>query len=73
GIVGHISLANGTMIGAQAGVPKTIKEEGTTILGSPAYDAEEYKKSYMGFRRLPQILDRLRELELEVKKLKENK
>lgn len=72
GIVGHISLADGTMIGAQAGVPKTIKEEGTTILGSPAYDAEEYKKSYMGFRRLPQILDRLRELEEQVKKLKEN-
>jgi len=72
GIVGHISLADGTMIGAQAGVPKTIKEEGTTILGSPAYDAEEYKKSYMGFRRLPQILDRLREVELELKKLKEN-
>ncbi|MBK7130588.1 MAG: UDP-3-O-(3-hydroxymyristoyl)glucosamine N-acyltransferase [Crocinitomicaceae bacterium] len=73
GIVGHISLADGTMIGAQSGVPKTIREEGTTILGSPAYDAEDYKKAYMGFRRLPQILDRLRELENEVKKLKENK
>lgn len=72
GIVGHISLADGTMIGAQSGVPKTIKQEGTTILGSPAYDAEDYKKAYMGFRRLPQILDRLRELEEEVKKLKEN-
>jgi UDP-3-O-[3-hydroxymyristoyl] glucosamine N-acyltransferase len=72
GIVGHISLADGTMIGAQSGVPKTIKETGTTILGSPAYDAEDYKKAYMGFRRLPQILDRLREVELELKKLKEN-
>lgn len=72
GIVGHISLADGTLIGAQSGVPKTITKTGTTILGSPAYDAEDYKKSYMGFRRLPQILDRLRELEEEVKKLKEN-
>lgn len=72
GIVGHISLADGVLIGAQAGVPKTITKEGTTLLGSPAYDAEDYKKSYMGFRRLPQILDRLRELEEEVKKLKNN-
>lgn len=71
GVVGHISLADGTMIGAQAGVPKTIKKEGTMLLGSPAYEAEEYKKSYMGFRRLPQILDRLREVENELKKLKE--
>lgn len=73
GIVGHISLADGTMIGAQAGVPKTITKEGTILLGSPAYDAEDYKKSYMGFRRLPQILDRLREVEEELKKLKEKK
>ena len=70
GIVGHISLADGTLIGAQSGVPKTIKKEGTVLLGSPAYDADEYKKAYMGFRRLPQILDRLRELEQEIKELK---
>lgn len=71
GIVGHISLADGTLIGAQSGVPKTIRKEGTVLLGSPAYDADDYKKAYMGFRRLPQILDRLREVENELKKLKE--
>ena len=72
GIVGHISLADGTLIGAQAGVPKTIKKEGTMLLGSPAYEADDYKKSYMGFRRLPQIMDRLRALEEELKHLKDN-
>jgi len=72
GIVGHISLADGTLIGAQSGVPKTIRKEGTTLLGSPAYDADDYKRAYMGFRRLPQILDRLREVEEELKKLKSN-
>ncbi len=72
GIVGHISLADGTLIGAQSGVPKTIRKEGTTLLGSPAYDAEDYKRAYMGFRRLPQILDRLREVEEELKILKSN-
>lgn len=72
GIVGHISLANGTLIGAQSGVPKTIKKEGTILLGSPAYEADDYKKSYMGFRRLPQIMDRLRAVEEELKQLKDN-
>ncbi|MFK8044214.1 MAG: UDP-3-O-(3-hydroxymyristoyl)glucosamine N-acyltransferase [Crocinitomicaceae bacterium] len=72
GIVGHISLANGTLIGAQAGVPKTIKKEGVMLLGSPAYEADDYKKSYMGFRRLPQIMDRLKALEDELKRLKDN-
>lgn len=70
GIVGHISLADGTLIGAQSGVPKTIRKEGTTLLGSPAYDANDYKKAYMGFRRLPQILDRLRAVEQELEELK---
>ena len=72
GIIGHISLADGTLIGAQSGVPKTIRKEGTTLLGSPAYDADDYKRAYMGFRRLPQILDRLREVEQELEKLKSN-
>jgi len=72
GIVGHISLADGTLIGAQSGVPKTIRKEGTTLLGSPAYDADDYKKAYMGFRRLPQILNRLRELEQELENLKKD-
>jgi len=73
GIVGHIQLANGTMIGAQAGVPKTIKKEGTMLLGSPAYDADDYKKSYMGFRRLPQIMERLKALEAELENIKNKK
>lgn len=72
GIVGHITLADKTLIGAQSGVPKTIRKEGTTLLGSPAYDADDYKRAYMGFRRLPQILDRLREVEQELEKLKSN-
>ncbi len=71
GIVGHNTIADGVMIGAQSGIAKSIKKEGAIVLGSPAYDADDYKKSYMGFRRLPMILDRLRVLEEELKKLKE--
>ena len=70
GIVGHIEIADKVMIGAQSGIPKTIKKEGSMHLGSPAYEADEYKKAYMGFRRLPQILSRLREMEEEIEKLK---
>ncbi|MCB9224701.1 MAG: UDP-3-O-(3-hydroxymyristoyl)glucosamine N-acyltransferase [Crocinitomicaceae bacterium] len=73
GIVGHIEIADGVKIGAQSGVGKSIKKEGEMVLGSPAYEAEEYKKSYMGFRRLPFILNKLRELEAELKQLKEEK
>ena len=72
GIVGHIEMADGTMIGAQSGIGKGTKKEGEMLLGSPAFAAEDYKKSYMGFRRLPYILNKLRELEAELEEIKEN-
>lgn len=63
GIAGHLVIANNTGIGAQAGISKSIKGEGEKIMGSPAYDVKEYFKSYAVFKRLPDLNDRLRELE----------
>lgn len=71
GVVGHIEIADNVKIGAQSGVGKTIRKDGEVVLGSPAYEAEDYKKAYMGFRRLPFILNKLRELENELNQLKE--
>ncbi len=69
GIVGHISLANGTRINAQSGVSKTIKQEGTAISGSPAFDYKSEVKSQIVFRQLPEMLDRINKLEAELKAL----
>jgi UDP-3-O-[3-hydroxymyristoyl] glucosamine N-acyltransferase len=63
GIAGHLVLANHTSIGAQAGVGKSIKEEGVKIIGTPAFDVKEYYKAYAVFKRLPDLNERLRELE----------
>lgn len=69
GIAGHLVIANNTGIGAQAGIGKSIKEEGQRIIGTPAFDVKEYFKSYAVFKRLPDLNDRLRELERKVKEL----
>src|SRR5258708_4729628 len=63
GIAGHLVIANNTGIGAQAGIGKSIKEEGSKIIGSPAFDVKEYYKAYAVFKRLPDLNERLRELE----------
>lgn len=63
GIAGHLVIANNTSIGAQAGIAKSIKEEGQRMLGYPAFDIKEYFKSYAIFKRLPNLNDRLRDLE----------
>lgn len=63
GIVGHITIADGVKIAAQSGVGSSITEEGAIVQGSPAYAMGEYKRSYVGFRKLPEILERLSDLE----------
>lgn len=63
GIVGHIKLADKMTIAAQSGVTKTFENEGETILGSPAFEIHSYRKSYAIFRKLPELLERVRELE----------
>ncbi len=66
GVAGHLVLANNTSIGAQSGISKSIKEEGQKLFGYPAIDIKEYFRSYVVFKRLPELNDRLRELEKRI-------
>ncbi len=63
GIVGHIKLADKMTIAAQSGVTKTFEKEGETILGSPAFEIHACRKSYAIFRKLPDLVERVRKLE----------
>jgi len=72
GIAGHLVIANNTGLGAQAGISKSIKEPGQRLMGSPAYEFGEYFKSYAVFKRLPDIQQRLRELEAKMQNAKSN-
>lgn len=66
GIAGHLTIAADTKIGAQAGISKSIQEGGQRIIGYPAFDIKQYFRSYAVFKRLPEIIDRLRALEKRV-------
>jgi UDP-3-O-[3-hydroxymyristoyl] glucosamine N-acyltransferase len=68
GISGHLHIANGTKIVAQSGIPSTVRKA-DTLMGSPGIPLEDFKKSYFGFRKLPQILTRLQDLENKIKEL----
>jgi len=68
GIGGHLHIADGTKIVAQSGIPSTVKRP-ATLMGSPGIPLEDFKKSYFGFRKLPQILKRLQDIENKIKEL----
>ncbi|MBC7449463.1 MAG: UDP-3-O-(3-hydroxymyristoyl)glucosamine N-acyltransferase [Hymenobacteraceae bacterium] len=62
GLVGHITIAPRTIIGAQSGVSKSVKEPGTFIQGSPAFDYKQNLRAAAIFRRLPDLQRQLDEL-----------
>jgi UDP-3-O-[3-hydroxymyristoyl] glucosamine N-acyltransferase len=73
GIVGHIKIAAGTKINAQSGVSKEIKENGTSITGSPAFEYKSALKSQAVFKNLPSLLQRVNQLEQALNELQNKK
>ena len=65
GFTGHITVANGTQIGAQSGIPKTIKEENQVFIGTPIMPLREAFKAQVLVRNLPKLNERINQLEKE--------
>lgn len=63
GIVGHLQIADNTIITAQSGISKSITKPGEVYMGSPAFDANKYRKAYIHFRNLDNIVTRIDKLE----------
>ena len=73
GMAGHIHIADQTHVGAQAGITNSVKQPGQTIIGSPAWDAKGFMKSAAIFRRLPDMYQKINELQKEIEELKKQK
>lgn len=67
GIVGHLNIADNTIITAQSGISKSITKAGEVYMGSPAFDANKYRKAYIHFRNLDSIVQRLGKLEQQAR------
>lgn len=69
GIADHCTLENRSVAGAQAGIPtgKTIRG-GQTVWGTPAREIGKFKEIYVWYARLPELAQRIKELEAKVGK-----
>ncbi|MEW7276982.1 UDP-3-O-(3-hydroxymyristoyl)glucosamine N-acyltransferase [Aquimarina sp. 2201CG1-2-11] len=65
GIAGHLTIGNNVKIQAQSGIGRNIKD-GEAIQGSPALGYSDYNKSYVHFKNLPKIVDRIYKLEKKI-------
>lgn len=69
GIADHCTLESRSVAGAQAGIPtgKTIRA-GQTVWGTPAREIGKFKEIYVWYARLPELAERIKELEAKVGK-----
>lgn len=63
GIIGHINIADEVKIAAQSGIGHSIEKTGSIVQGSPAISIGEYKRSYVVFKNLPDLKNRIDQLE----------
>ena len=70
GIVGHLTIADEVKIAAQSGISSSVKEKGAIIQGSPAFNISDYKRSYVFFKKLPELYKRIQDLEKELTSLR---
>ncbi|MEK6154146.1 UDP-3-O-(3-hydroxymyristoyl)glucosamine N-acyltransferase [Flavobacteriaceae bacterium 3-367] len=62
GIVGHITIGDRVRIQAQSGIGRNVKDD-EVLQGSPALNYGDYNKSYVYFKNLPKIINRVDEIE----------
>lgn len=65
GIVGHLTIGNNVRIQAQSGIGRNVKDN-ETLQGSPALNYGDYNKSYVYFKNLPNIIDRINTIEKKI-------
>ena len=71
GIVGHLTIADNTRIAAQSGVGTSITQPGQIIQGSPAFPISDYRRTYVVFKKLPDLDKKIQELEKALSDLRQ--
>ena len=60
--MGHIVIGDRVKIQAQSGITRNVKDD-EVLQGSPALTYSDYNKSYVHFKNLPKLVNKLDELE----------
>jgi UDP-3-O-[3-hydroxymyristoyl] glucosamine N-acyltransferase len=68
GVSGHLKIGNQVTVAAQSGVINDV-DDGETIMGSPAMPAKHGRRVYIMFTQLPEIVERIKQLEQQVAEL----
>lgn len=70
GVAGHIHIADGSVFGAQTGIPNNIKDPGQIWQGYPAMPVAGFRRLSVIQKQLPDLVKKIYELEKEIAALK---
>ncbi|NAY91015.1 UDP-3-O-(3-hydroxymyristoyl)glucosamine N-acyltransferase [Muricauda sp. JGD-17] len=65
GIVGHITIGDRVKIQAQSGIGRNVKDD-EVLQGSPALNYGDYNKSYVHFKNLPKLVNKITNVEKKI-------
>lgn len=71
-ITGHITVADEVKLAGKSGVSGNIKKAGDIQMGAPSFNIRDFNKSYVYFRKLPTLNDKIANLEKQLAELKNN-
>lgn len=63
GLVGHIEIADNVTLAAKTGLARSIKKPGSVLFGTPAMDHKKYLRCHAIFRNLPELSEKVHDLE----------
>lgn len=70
GVADHVTIGNKVQIGSKSGIDKNVPD-GEIRFGYPALPGLQYHRSFAVFRQLPEMSQRMREMEKRLAKLEE--
>jgi UDP-3-O-[3-hydroxymyristoyl] glucosamine N-acyltransferase len=68
GIAGHLKIGDNVTIAAKAGVMNDVEDQ-TVLIGIPAMPASQARRVYSYFTQLPDLVERIKQLEQQVEEL----
>lgn len=70
GVADHVTIGNKVQIGSKSGIDKNVPD-GEIRFGYPALPGLQYHRSFAVFRQLPEMSQKMREMEKRIAKLEE--
>ena len=71
GVAGHLKIGNNVKVGAKTGISRNVKDN-EILIGAPAISADNFRKSTILFKKLPELYEEIKSLKKILENIKKN-